>query len=75
VPPSAPSVLDHTYPLTRMITLYLNRAPGKPVDPKLQEFLSYVLSSEGQQSVLREGRGYLPMLSRFARHELQKLEE
>ena len=75
VAPSRESVLDHTYPLTRMITVYLNRAPGRAADPKLREFLSYVLSDEGQRAVLREGRGYLPMLSRFSRQELQKLEE
>jgi phosphate transport system substrate-binding protein len=75
VEPSTESVVNHTYPLTRLITMFLNRAPGKPVDPKLKEFLRYVLSREGQQAVMREGRGYLPMLARFASEELRKLED
>jgi phosphate transport system substrate-binding protein len=74
VVPTRQSVLDHSYPLTRMITMFLNRAPGKPANPTLQEFLSYVLSREGQQAVIREGRGYLPMLAPFANEELKKLE-
>ncbi|HWJ36587.1 MAG TPA: substrate-binding domain-containing protein [Steroidobacteraceae bacterium] len=74
VEPTKDTVLDHSYPLTRKITLFLNRAPGVPVEPKLKEFLRYVLSREGQQAVLREGGGYLPMLAPFAANELDKLE-
>jgi phosphate transport system substrate-binding protein len=68
-------VLNHSYPLTRKITIFLNRAPGQPVDPKLKEFLRYVLSREGQQAVLSEGGGYLPMLAPLAVNELEKLED
>jgi phosphate transport system substrate-binding protein len=75
VAPTKDSVLDHSYPLTRMISMYLNKVPGKPADRKLAEFLRYVLSREGQEAVLREGRGYLPMLAPFARTEVKKLEE
>jgi phosphate transport system substrate-binding protein len=74
VMPSRDTVLDHTYPLRRMITIFLNHPPGRPVDPKLREFLRYVLSREGQESVEREGQGYLPMLAPFAAAELKKLE-
>jgi phosphate transport system substrate-binding protein len=58
-----------------MITMFLNRARGKPVDPKIKEFLRYVLSREGQEAVIREGHGYLPMLAPFAPKELKKVEE
>jgi phosphate transport system substrate-binding protein len=75
VEPTEQSVVNHTYPLTRMITMFLNRAPGKPADPKLREFLRYVLSREGQEAVIREGHGYLPMLAPFATKELKKVEE
>ena len=75
VAPTKATVLDHSYPLTRMLTMYLNKAPGKPADPKLAEFLRYVLSREGQEAVVREGRGYLPMLAPFAGIELSKLED
>lgn len=73
VEPTRDSVMDHSYPLTRMVTMFLNRPPGKPVDPKLREFLRYVLSRQGQQEVLRDGRGYLPILAPAAARELEKL--
>jgi phosphate transport system substrate-binding protein len=73
VEPTRQTVMDHAYPLTRMIAMYLNRVPGKPVDPKLAEFLRYVLSREGQEAVLAKGRGYLPILAPSAAHQLSKL--
>ena len=73
--PTQETVLNHSYPLTRKIAFFLNRPPGQPVDPKLKEFLRYVLSREGQQAVLSEGRGYLPMLAPLAVSELEKLED
>lgn len=73
IEPTRATVMDHSYPLTRMVTMFLNRPPGKPVDPKLREFLRYVLSRQGQQAVLRHGRGYLPVLAPSAALELEKL--
>ena len=73
IEPTRDSVMDHSYPLRRLITMYLNRPPGRPVDPKLREFLRYVLSRQGQQAVLRDGRGYLPILAPAAARQLAKL--
>ena len=69
------TVLNHRYPLTRMISMYFDHVPNQPVEPKTREFLRYVLSREGQDAVLREGHGYLPMLAPFAAAELRKLEK
>jgi phosphate transport system substrate-binding protein len=74
IAPTRESVTDRSYPLTRVITMYLDRAPGQPVEPKLREFLRYVLSREGQQIVLREGQGYLPVIAPIAQKELEKLD-
>jgi phosphate transport system substrate-binding protein len=74
VAPSEASVMDHTYPLTRFITLFLDRAPRRPVPAHVREFVRYVLSRDAQEAVLREGGGYLPMLAPFAARELGKLE-
>lgn len=73
IEPTRASVMDHSYPLTRKVTMFLNRSPGKPVDPALREFLRYVLSRQGQEAVLRYGRGYLPLLAPSAGRELKKL--
>ena len=40
------------YPLSRLTYFNTNKAPGKPLDPALEEFLRFILSREGQQVVL-----------------------
>ena len=67
------SVRDQSYPLTHHIFFYLNRNPGQSVDPKVSEFLHFVLSQEGQECVQREGR-YLPLTGNLVRDQLKKLE-
>ena len=66
------TVHDRTYPLADESYLYLDRVPGKPVEPKLREFLRYVLSREGQSDVARDGK-YLPLTGDVAREQLKKL--
>ena len=73
VEPTKENFQNRTYPLVRSIYIYLNRAPGKPIDPKLNEFLHYILSREGQQDVARTG-SYLPMTADVVRTQLQKLQ-
>jgi phosphate transport system substrate-binding protein len=73
IEPTRETVMDHSYPLTRIVTLFLNRPPGKSVDPKVREFLRYVLSRQGQEAVLRYGSGYLPMLAPCAARQLGRL--
>lgn len=72
-PPTKETVFKREYPLTRTITAYINRDPGRPTDPKLREFLRYVLSKEGQLQVLRDG-GYLPLTPEAAEAQRKKLD-
>lgn len=71
--PSPQTVMDHSYPLTRVITVYLNKPPNAHASPAVTEFLRYVLSREGQKTVLSDGGGYLPMLAPQAAAQLRKL--
>jgi phosphate transport system substrate-binding protein len=73
VAPSKETFQDRSYPLVRSIYIYLNRPPTKNVEPKLKEFLRYVLSREGQETVARHG-SYLPLPAALAREELKKLD-
>lgn len=73
VPRTLETVRDNTYPLVHHEYFYFNRDPGKPVDPRVDEFLHFVLSQEGQECVEREGR-YLPLTGKLAREQLKKLE-
>jgi phosphate transport system substrate-binding protein len=65
-------VVAQRYPLSRVIYIYINRAPGKPIDPKIKEFLKYTLSKEGQAVVEHEGV-FLPLPLEFVQQELAKL--
>jgi phosphate transport system substrate-binding protein len=73
VAPGKETVQDRSYPLTRAIPMFLNRHPGQPVDPKIREFLRYILSRQGQQPVL-EDKGYLPLTGKLAKTERTKLD-
>ena len=73
VMPSRESFQDRSYPLVRSIYIFVNRPPGKPLDPKLKEFLRYVLSREGQETVARNG-SYLPLTADVAREQIRKLD-
>lgn len=70
---SLETIRSRTYPLYNQCYFYLNRDPGQPVDPKVNEFLHYILSAEGQEQVQREGR-YLPLTGDVVREQLRKLE-
>jgi phosphate transport system substrate-binding protein len=67
------NLIQRKYPLTRIASIYVNRAPGKPVDPTVKEFLRYILSYEGQQAILRDGR-YLPLSQKAILEQLKELE-
>jgi phosphate transport system substrate-binding protein len=60
------------YPLNRFLYLYINKAPGKPLDPVVKEFCKLIFSKEGQEVVIKDG--YLPLPAEIAKQELAKLE-
>jgi phosphate transport system substrate-binding protein len=76
VAPTRATVADRSYPLTRSAYIYVapDTATGDraKLDPKLREFLRYVLSSEGQWEVAREG-DYLPLSEAVAENQRAKL--
>jgi len=51
----------------------LDREPGKPIDPKVREFVRYILSREGQEAVARDD-AYVPLTAQSARVQLQRLD-
>ena len=73
IPPTHETFYRRTYPLDNAVYLYLNRPPGKPLEPRLKEFLTYVLSREGQQDIVEDGM-YLPLTAAAAREQREKLQ-
>jgi phosphate transport system substrate-binding protein len=50
------------YPLARFLYLYVNYRPGSALEPLRREFLTYVYSKAGQESVIKDGYFPLPAL-------------
>ena len=64
------NAINGSYPLARFLYVYVNKAPGKELDPITREFLTLVLSRNGQEVVVKDG--YIPMPAVVAARELQK---
>ena len=64
-------VITGKYPLSRFLYVYVNKAPGKPLDPVPGEFLRLMLSREGQEVVVKDG--YMPLSAKIVQQELAKL--
>lgn len=79
IPLTRASAADRSYPLHRPVYLYYtmdNRNTElTPTlgDPRVKEFLRYILSRQGQQDVAAEG-SYLPLPAAALREQLKKLE-
>ena len=71
--PSKESAFRRAYPLTRYSTAFVNRVPGKPLDPKVREFLRYILSRDGMDAVVRDG-AFLPLNANAVREQLKGIE-
>ena len=73
VAPTKENFLNRTYPLVESIYVYINRPPGQPVEPKVKEFLKYILSRQGQK-VVASDNGYLPLPADVVAAQLKKLD-
>jgi phosphate transport system substrate-binding protein len=60
------------YPLARFLFVYINKAPGKALDPVTREFAKLIMSKEGQEVVVKDG--YFPIPAQIAKEELNKIQ-
>ena len=72
VAPTRESVASRQYPLTRSVFMVLNTDAAHPLSTATVEFLRYVLSSQGQAAMRREGN-YLPLPHEVATHQRKML--
>lgn len=70
--PDAANMQARRYPLTRSVFMHINAKPGQPVDPKIREFLRYVLSREAQEE-MQKGGNQLPLTAEIVEIERRKL--
>jgi phosphate transport system substrate-binding protein len=73
VPLTRENVQNRSYPSYDAVYLYANGSPEKPMDPKVKEFLRFVLSREGQEAIAKDGK-YLPLTKEVVDEQLKKLQ-
>ncbi|MCD6707341.1 MAG: phosphate ABC transporter substrate-binding protein PstS family protein [Thiobacillus sp.] len=56
---NAVNALNKTYPLSRVLYVYVNKRPNQPLPPLEREFFKMVLSRQGQEVVVKDG--FVPM--------------
>src|SRR5881628_213498 len=69
---TADNAYSGSYPLARFLYVYVNKAPGKPLDPLTREFVKLIVSREGQEGVLKDG--YFPIPAAIAKEEQNKIQ-
>jgi phosphate transport system substrate-binding protein len=52
--------------------VFVDKAPGSPLEPRVREFLLFILSREGMEAVVRDG-AYLPLNAKQIDIERSKL--
>lgn len=72
IAPTFENVASQKYPLARTIYMFVNREPGKPLNPVLREFIRYALSREGQQAIV-DDRIFTPLPASMDASEAEKL--
>ena len=68
---TAENAANKTYPLSRYLYVYVNKAPNKALAPLEREFMKLILSKQGQQVVIKDG--YVPLSNKFLQKQLAKL--
>ena len=66
------NAINGSYPLARFLYVYVNKEPGKELDPITAQFLAMVLSRQGQEVVVKDG--YIPVPAAVAERELAKIQ-
>jgi phosphate transport system substrate-binding protein len=60
VAPTDENAVNGTYPLSRLLWVYVNKPPNDPLSPMEREFFRMVLSAPGQEVVQKDGYTALP---------------
>jgi phosphate transport system substrate-binding protein len=69
---TADNAYSGAYPLARFLYVYVNKAPGKALDPLTREFVKLMVSKDGQEGVIKDG--YFPIPASIAKEELAKVQ-
>jgi phosphate transport system substrate-binding protein len=72
IEPTAENAVNGTYPLNRLLYIYVNKQPNKPLPPLEREFIKMIMSKTGQMVVIKDG--YVPLPAKVAAKQLELIE-
>ena len=72
VDPLPENVLAGSYPLGRLLLVYVDKQPHQPLPRVVREMLLFALSREGQEIVVKSG--YIPLPARLVERQYELLE-
>ena len=67
--PSAENAVLGKYPLSRLLYIYVNKHPNRPLPPLETAFLKMIMSKVGQMVVVKDG--YIPLPANIAARQLE----
>ncbi|MEM5529504.1 phosphate ABC transporter substrate-binding protein PstS family protein [Gammaproteobacteria bacterium AS21] len=65
------NAVNGTYPLARFLYVYVNKKPGHALPPMEREFLKMVMSTSGQEVVVKDG--YIPLPAKVVAKQMKAL--
>ncbi|WP_333708567.1 phosphate ABC transporter substrate-binding protein PstS family protein [Tepidimonas ignava] len=71
VEPDPEHAVDGSYPLARILYVYVNKKPNQPLPPLEREFFKMVLSQQGQMVVVKDG--FVPLPATLAKKAMVEL--
>jgi phosphate transport system substrate-binding protein len=71
VEPDAANAIDGTYPLARVLYIYVNKKPNEPLATLEREFFKMVHSQQGQKVVVKDG--FVPLPAAMAKRAEEML--
>ncbi len=69
VEPTAENAVSGKYPLSRLLYIYVNKHPNRPLAPLESAFLKMIMSRAGQMVVVKDG--YIPLPATVAARQLE----
>jgi phosphate transport system substrate-binding protein len=67
------NIRERVYPLYDEIYAYGGSNDAASLDPKVREYLRFIVSRQGQECIQRDGK-YLPLTAKVSREQLKRLE-
>jgi phosphate transport system substrate-binding protein len=74
IQPTEDALADHQYALTRSVWIYFRRTPDKPLDPRVDSFVRFLLTPQAQ-ALVHPSDQLLPLTPDLQQKQIEKLDK